>query len=274
MSTTFDAARFGRLWRAHWAERAKSYLWFFGVCIIVYLIMVLLAFSTVGHDAFQHEAQMICFYIGLFVTGAIFAARHFEGLSHKEAALLTLMRPASVFEKILLAFVMVVVFYPLMYTLIYSVCNFPMVKIAQAMAIESARLNPEFNRYDAQDYTLFVPFFSQGDTVDAQNMNHFRIAQGLLMLAWVSIMAFCVGASIYFKRLPILKTVVAGFVLFIAYGIFLAVTGSSPSSLLEHWFTDDNPSVWKTATVIAFWLGTPLLLWVTAFFHLKEREVA
>jgi hypothetical protein len=277
MSAVFDTARFGRLWRAHWAERSKSYLWFFGVCIIVYLMMALLAFSTVGEDAFRHEGQMICFYMGLFVTGAIFAARHFEALSRKESALLTLMRPVSVFEKALLAFVMVVLFYPLMYTVIYTICNYPMVKIAQAMRLADVRANPsEYNVYEPEDFALFFPFFSLGNAASGEVIFH-SVVQVLLFLGFISVQAFCVGASVFFKRLPMLKMVLAAFLLFVGFGVLMAITGASPRLLFEFWYERPERQTldwWQKATVAVFWMGTPIMLWVTAFFHLKEREVA
>ena len=277
MSAVFDTARFGRLWRAHWAERSKSYLWFFGVCIIVYLMMALMAFATVGEDTFRHEGQMICFYMGLFVTGAIFAARHFEALSRQESALLTLMRPASVFEKVLLAFVMVVLFYPLMYTVIYTMCNYPMVKIAQAIRLADVQANPsEYNVYEPEDFALFIPFVSLGDAA-AKDAFYIRITQGLLALGFISVQAFCVGASLFFKRLPMLKTVLAAFLLFVGFGLLIAITGASPELLFGFWYERQERQLldwWQMAAVFMFWIGTPIMLWVTAFFHLKEREVA
>lgn len=271
----FSATRFMRLWRAHWAESLHAYIWFFGVCIIVYCIMAIFALSTIGYRAFEHNAQQTYFFAGLLATGAIFAVRYFEGLARKESALVVLMRPASTFEKWLLAFVIVALIYPVVYTLIYCTVNLPAVFLSNQMVWTELKERPTLTHLSLDDYNAFIPFVSVQHN-NGLSVHNMRVVQWLLFVFFVIAQGFCVAASLYFNRLPILKTVLAGFILLIAYFIFLAISGSNPSFLITYWFDKgdevDNPVLLAVLAWLV-WLASPVLLWASAYFHLKEREV-
>jgi hypothetical protein len=278
MSDFFNGQRFGRLLRAHWAEQYRSTVWFFGMCAIVFLVLSLLLFSTAGYHGFEHGAQMACFYGGLFVTGGIYAARYFDGVARKETALLILMRPASTFEKWLLAAIVVLVLYPLAYTLVYTLLNAPLVWIAKAQALAESLREPEMHSYyKPEQYDLFVPFLSKGE--DRWSLPERALVQSLILVVFACVQGYCVASSLYFKKNAMLKMVLVAFLLTIIYALFCAVTKSNPAAIAMVWaasFGETHEAMRMQDKVMAFglWFATPVLLWTCAYFHLKEREVA
>lgn len=272
----FDSRRFGLLFRAHWAENRRAYAWFLGAGVLLHLLVSVASFAgTRGFEAFRTEGQEFFYYLGLFVLSIIFAGRYFIAMSSRAPALLSLMRPASVFEKWLLAFVFIALLYPLAYSLAFCLVNVPdwLVAHAQAQqhaaqeALEFARNPGSRERPDAFDpdaYRLFLPVYMLAD---------WREALSLVLFLW-SAQALAAFGSLYFRTVPFIKTLLAALAIMLAIGLLSDLFGGSPDLAIGFW-TSTRPlsdgQEWLFGTV---WLLFPALLWLACYLALREREIA
>lgn len=267
----FDGRRFGRLAKANLAESWRSYAWFFGVAIMLHFVYVLID-SRGGKNFtnFTRDAQAGVYLFGLYVFGAIFAARHFLPMAKRESALLAFMRPASVFEKWLLAFLIVCIAFPVVYSLAFYVCDLPAWVWAkyqwQQELVEWQRSKaPAANEFPWKDLdlTLFNPLALGSWQAGVKHA---------LMLA--TVFGFSMFGSVYFRRMPALKTVLAGFVLLLVLILVSEVFDSRPDLFLDYWETRRRLGAIQSAFFPIVWILLPTLLWLAAYLALREREVA
>ncbi|HEU0152667.1 MAG TPA: hypothetical protein VFQ84_04910 [Arenimonas sp.] len=267
----FDLARFLRLARAQWSEQRRTWLWFLGVTLILHFVLLLidvLLSDEIGRDhSFTHAGQMGIYFLGLVVTAPVFAGRYFLAMARPESAGVLLMRPASLFEKWLLAAVVVLVAYPLAYSLLFNVLNVPMALYAQAAHEALAASQPVDSRnaeiLGGMDYRVFLPW--QAFEEDG------AFATIFLMLA--SAQGFAVLGSLYFRAMPFIKTVLAAFLLLLAIILSNSLVGSHGRPFLEFWGSEPLQD-WRHAFLALAWFGVPGLLWLASLFALQEREVA
>ncbi len=259
----FDLARFRRLLNAQWAEQWRAYAWFLGIGVMVQFVVTLVILS--GRPTYNTEAQEILFNAGLVLTAPLFAGRLFVGLSRPEAALLFLMRPASGFEKWLLAFLMAMVFYPLAYALAFQLCHVPAALFEYARVQEMAAEILAKGKELAPDeqpgqWTLWHPWrFSDS-----------KVAL-MMLLALSMLQPFALLGSLWFRRLPAVKTVLVAFVLYVvSIGMQLVSPLSAP------WIANLERATapWQVVHHYAWWAGIPVLLWLACYFAVRERELA
>ena len=274
MNEFFEPARFVHLLRAQWAECWREYLWFVGIAAIVDIIFMLIFFSGEANGAlhsFQFDGQITWYCLGLFGSGIIFAGRHFKHLVQAGPALTTLMRPASNFEKWLLAFLLIGLLYPLVYTLGYSLLNFPVVELARHWV---ASCKTCIDKANPVDFSFYIPFLTAGQEArSAQSLHLFYKGQLFFVLMLWTLQALIVSGTLFFKRSPILRTVLA------LFGLFMLTLwlGSSPErgAFWSAGVDETVPSsALESAISLALWVGLPVILWLSVYFHLTEREVA
>jgi hypothetical protein len=272
----FDLRRFLRLAAVQWAEHGRGYLWFLGIGIAIHLCVWLLI-TLGGREAQRYalEAQLGIYMVGYLVTGFLFALRYFAPLADRESALTWLTRPASSFEKYLLAVIVVAVLYPLAYTLAFQICNLPgawigeMVRDAKlAVAAATPAAAPEdymrtVEYLKSRDYGPYLPFSvtkNLGDEVVAVVINF-------------TLQALTLAGGLYFRRLAWLKTVITLFMLVVlALPLLAVITNSSPGLLFwdsDTTFQSRSVKIW----LVLLWTSVPILFWISTFFFLKEREL-
>jgi hypothetical protein len=251
----FSFQRFARLAKAHWAEYRKTYAWFIGIGIMVHFVLLALMFAGSGLRAITNDAQEVIYYAGLFTTAPIFAARYFQAMARKEAALIVLMRPASTFEKWLLAFLFVTIFYPVAYTLAFYVCDLPPALLAQALGDTMSTAASEYRVY-------FI-------------LNDASLGQLISVALTLTIFqAFGVLGSLYFRAMPFIKTILTAF-LVLLFSIFLTIVFSArPDNIYSYWTMARELSPAQQILYPLMWIALPLLLWLASYFALKEREAA
>ena len=98
--SSFD--RFVRLLQAHWVENFYPYLWFIVFAIIIDIILNMIVFGVNAgpdhrYNALRFSGQVGWYTAGLFFSGLIFAGLYLRHLSSPGSALISLMRPASIF---------------------------------------------------------------------------------------------------------------------------------------------------------------------------------
>jgi hypothetical protein len=267
----FDLSRFLRLARAQWSEQRRAWLWFLGILVMLHFVALLMNFMLTeeigGSSEFSHEGQEGMYLFGLFLTAPVFAGRYFLGMARPESAGVLLMRPASLFEKWLLAAGVVLVAYPLAYSLAFCLLNVPTALYAQAAHEALVARLPEDHYQHAvlgiMEFRVFLPW------------HVFELAESLLaiFLVLASLQGFAVLGSLYFRTMPFIKTMLAAFLLLLLVILVNGVVGSHASPFFGYW--DDEPLPgWRSAFLALAWYGIPGLLWLGCLFALQEREVA
>ncbi|MFY2763744.1 hypothetical protein [Arenimonas sp. MALMAid1274] len=266
----FDLRRFLRLAAAQWAEYRKTYAWFLGIGIIVHFVLVLALLSGDGFRMLNTDGQGAIYFAGLYLTAPIFAARYFQAMSRPESALVALMRPASAFEKWLLALIVVAVAYPVAYTLAYYVCNVPASWLAATAASEElARQAGAAGTYpvDSLQPARFRLFHVWNELEGALDWTP-------VLLSLTAVQAFGVLGSLYFRSMPFIKTILAGFVLLLLSILVSAVLQGRPETFFGFWRDNAVIGGWQAVYVPLVWFGVPALLWLGCLFALRERELA
>ena len=268
----FDPARFLRLARAQWAEQWRSWAWFLGVGVIVHFVLMLLVLfaDTRGHRGLHVGLQTGIFFSGLFITAPLFAGRYFQGMARRESAGVLLMRPASVFEKWLLAALVVLVAYPLAYALAFQVCNLPSALYAGARVA-----------HEVANGIAGPPINYLGQPADFGPMLPWQVFESPAELAHVflslaTLQGFALLGSLYFRTLPFIKTIVAGFLLLLLLILVVVLTQAEADVFLQWWDgRRPRPSGGLLPVLMPLaWCLVPALLWLAALFALREREVA
>lgn len=267
-----DPGRFRRLAAAHWAEQRKPYAWFFGIGIIVHFVLMLIVLSgEFGYRLLDPDGQSLFYYTGLFLSAPIFAGRYFQAMARRESALIALMRPASIFEKWLLAFLVVALAYPLAYTLAFYVCDLPAWLLAKwqwqaalAQAQASGAVDAYATRYTPERFVLYFAF--SGETPWRS-----LLAIGLML---TTLQAFAVLGSLYFRAMPFIKTLVAGFFILLLSILLAVLFDSRADVLFGYWTNERSLSPVQQVLLPLVWFAVPGLLWLACYFALQEREVA
>ncbi len=260
----FNLQRFLLLANAHWTEYRKAYAWFIGIGIMIHFVLLLIIFiGNSGFRALSTDGQALIYFCGLFLTAPIFAARYFQLMSKRESALLILMRPASVFEKWLLAFLVVALLYPVIYTLAFYVCDIPAWFIAKAQA-QIIITGSYTEKYDPGNYELFFV------------LKHFKNIGDLagIALSLTVLQAFAVLGSLYFRAFPFIKTLLFAFFILLVSIFITVLFNSRIDSIFDYWSSDRSMSALQQFMYPFMWLSLPILLWLSCYFALKEREVA
>ncbi len=262
---TLSLPRFRQLSKAHFAERSHHYLWFFAVIAMIYFFVLLLVTSTNETVSYETVVQMIWYYFGLISTGYVFALRYFANMARPESALIQLMQPASTFEKWLLATIMIIVVYPIIYTLLFLLMTYPVSALSmQDHAVSQAGTQAE--------YQLFIPLFSYHINTYTKI---YTLAQLPVWIAYLAISGYALTTSLLFKKLPMIKSVALGFCLFLLFLLCLINIDNRPDKLFFYWFIDvGSPNHLSVVFAnIILWIIVPLLLWAASFWALKERDL-
>lgn len=256
MNNIFNFSRFTQLFIDHTVANYKKYLMSFSVLMgILFLVMVYVASGK--SFAISQGSRQIYFSIFMFIGGAIFTTGIFSTLGDKRKAIAYLMLPASNFEKLLVGWL-----YSFLIFLVFYLGGFYLID----MVILSLGKKPV-----------------NGATVMSFGSD-FKYSTLLLTFMWVHSMAFF--GSVFFKKLHFIKTAFSVFILVMVITILNKLlintmigenveTGAPFSSLMI--YEGEKDYYLKTTELVGLvpYLSAciSLLLWVGAYFKLKETEV-
>jgi hypothetical protein len=271
----FNPERFARLARAHFAEHRRSYLWFLaGVLMLEIIVSIAYAVSPTGFSQFDTSAQTGFYFFGLFVFSSVFAGRYFQSMGQRGSALIALMRPASGFEKWLLAVLVTVVLFPLAYTLLTYVVVIPDAAMAYSQAKHQALVaaadwarHPAGDQpaaFDPKAYALFTPWHGLNDWRGALEIG--------LWLFFVE--GFAMFGSLYFRTVPFIKTILAALVFLLLAALFTSWARGDDDLVMQYWTGSRLLAPWQTWTYGLLWFLVPGMLWVASYRALREREIA
>jgi len=260
MNNTFSFKRFAMLFTKHTLEHAKIYLLSLGV--LTGLLFVVLGFmSYTNGGELQSKSQVIVFFFFLVFAGCIFTSLSFSALGDKRKAIPMLTLPTSNLEKYLVAW-------------LYSFLIFQAVYIGV------------FYLVDVLVLSLSTPTTGHNQLVRLFNEDDIKIG---FFIIYIFFHALALWGAVFFDKMHFIKTAFVFFacaiVLVFVNQIILkasisnGVSKSLPFSGLQ--FLEDGKyySVQPISsygsgyiTIIVVVVST-LLLWSSAFFRLKEKEV-
>ena len=247
------------LFKKHTLENYKAYL--MSIAVLAGLMLLLMGFvSFVNEGYLLLGFQETFFVIILILSGCIFTSMVFADLGDKKKAIPALTLPASHFEKYLVSWLYSFIIFQLLYVgLFYLIASIVISFGHDVPGRENVLLNL-FDK-DRMAYTAFVIY----------PIMH-------------SIMLF---GSIYFEKLHFIKSGFAFFIGLFLLGLFnrpviasmidQKIMGTTIFSPLE--ITDGKnyweifpPEIQKETVGIIIAILV-VILWVSAYFRLKEKEV-
>lgn len=277
MNSVFDLNRWLLYISKHWNENKRKYLLSLGaIGGLLVLWYSFLMIVTPGH-AIGDNMQLVTYFVGLFLTGCLYASLIFSELSEGPKAIHYLLTPASLLEKLLTALLYGVILFFICYTIVFYGVDFIMVKVGNGVA--KAVMEREHKPFNHP--TEVVNLFVTPDRSDI-NINFF------LLLIYFGIQSIFLLGSIYFVKYHYIKTLVSGLIVFLVLAFFIhKVLGSfMPEGGFFKPFTDyriyDSQNG-QLSVQLPEWFSMILLflikyalapcLWVVAYFRLKEKEV-
>lgn len=260
MNNTFNFSRFVRLYQKHTVEHLKSYL--LSIAVLAGLLLVCLGFVWYMNNARlsmrDQTSVFIFFYLG---CGVVFTSLTFSHLGKKKEAIPALTLPVSHLEKYLVSFIYTFVVYQMIFTGIYFLVDGVLIAIGKPVIKGESEM---INVFDL-DQKIYIAF---------------------VIYAVLHAFAFC--GAVYFEKLHFIKTaftvLVFAFVLVIINNLLInsIIKGHSSkgipflgTSLIEHdnYYKIQLHGQGFAACVAAALIVTTVLLWATAYFKLKEKEV-
>ncbi len=195
MSQYFNLTRFGRLLRKHTAESWKTYV--LGAAVLLGGLLLLLGFFTyIQHRPLNQATQAILFELLLLGAGCLFASMAFGQFGVGRQAALALTLPASQLEKYLLAWLVSLPLFLVVFTAAFYLADWLAMHL---MSPEPGPLLPLLGGKEIPGLRLFLAL------------------HGLAL--W---------GSIFFSRLAFIKTA------FLGLGGALLI-GTLNFKLLNHW---------------------------------------
>ncbi|MDF2454083.1 MAG: hypothetical protein K0R51_76 [Cytophagaceae bacterium] len=302
MSNTLKFSRLSLLLKNHLVEHKQKYLFYLAGMFFIGLIVMLLALSftsyypdnntytanreprTTGWEA----AQTVMYLGGLAIFGVIFASVSFVNFNNKGEAIFFLIKPASQLEKWLSEIIVHVFLFFLAYTFIYYLIDIPLTMIVR------------YNEYEVfmEAYKDWTPVEQRANLFHASSYFHFSsmkddflIVYPICISVYLSLTAFFLYGAVLFNRFSFFKTLILGFVTFIAYLIY----SSWGLRNFEHFILPDDWNTlsfvkaysrgegysFKTAlgdhwtAIMAYFVMfiIPAFLLACSYFKLKEKEV-
>ena len=259
MNNTFSLTRFIMLFKKHTLEHAKTYLLSTGVLAGVTAIgLGFFAFTNEGRLAIG--VQAIIFIYVLTLAGSIFTSLVFADLDDKRKANQVLTLPASHLEKFLVTWIYSFVIYQLLFIGVFYLVDWIIIGISHPPANDP---NIMINVFDIEQ----------------------RASAGFIIYAIFN--GFTLWGAIFFEKLHFIKTAFIFFLYVLVFTVintpmlqFIIGKNDLRSFVFQQFSFTDNKrgwDIWATdsmnhTTLIVFAIAV-IILWLSAFFRLKEKEI-
>jgi len=274
MNSVFDLNRWLLYIGKHWNENKKKYLLSLGAIAGLLVLWYSFLMLVNADHSLSSDIQAITYYVGLFLTGCLYASLIFSDLSEGPKAMHYLLTPASLLEKLMTAILYGVILFFICYTIIFYGVDFIMLKAANGVASAVAEREHRPFNHPAEVINVFVA---------PRSGENFYI-----VLAYFSIQSIFLLGSVYFVRFQYIKTLVSGLVVFLVLVFFVhKVIGSfmpdggffkpfTVFRIFDHQKGELSVQLPEWFSMIMLFLIKYTLapsLWVVAYFRLKEKEV-
>ncbi|WP_316745666.1 hypothetical protein [Pedobacter gandavensis] len=259
MNNIFNLSRFLQLFVKHTQEYYKTYLLSVGV------IVALLA-TTLGYVSYLSSGNLgiksqftifFCFFIG---AGSIFTSMIFSDLGNSRKSIATLMLPASHFEKYLVAW-------------IYSFLIYQLIFVLSFYAVDLLVLTVQNSGTDKK--------------MEVLNLQTPGLTYGMALITFAVLHSLAFLGAVFFEKLHFIKTaftvaVICLFFILINQPLASAILGIKlekvvplvNATLRE---ADVRYSLEAQSSIKPIMIGMTytivLILWIGAYFKLKEKQV-
>jgi hypothetical protein len=275
MNSYFDLNRWFLYINKHWNENKKKYLMSLGA--IGGLLILWFSFLMIVNKRhpMQVDMQTAAYYVGLFITGCLFASLLFNELSDGPKGISYLLLPASLLEKLLTAILFGVVLYFACYTALFYLIDFIMVKLSNGV-VSTMYEQEHLGRFTPQEVANVFVSPGEGDNFYVYFLIIYFAVQSIFMLG-----------SVYFAKYSYIKTLVAGLVVFLVLvffqhkiiNSFMPHGGFFKPFTLYRIFDEKGelgvslPEWFSSILIFLMKFSLPPLLWIVSYFRLKEKEV-
>jgi hypothetical protein len=231
---------------------------------LIFIITFFMAYGLNGNYAYvMNTFHTVAMGLLVGLGGIWVAGRSYQDMNSPEKSMAQIMVPASTFEKYIVPLIFSTVLWVFAITAIYQLYAFML------NGMWSGLFGKEFG------------FFNIFDLV--HNPELFDSVKGYLLVHSI----FFLG-GIAFKRYPIAKTVLSMFVINICFTVIALVTmlilfggfiemGNMNNLVIENRLDQilnkDTIASMKLISELVFTIVIPIILYIAAFFKLKEREV-
>lgn len=275
MNSYFNFNRWLLYIAKNWNENKKRYLMSLGavggLLVLWYSFVIIVDKSNPLSVNMQH----IAYYVGLFLTGCLFASIQFNELGDGPKGISYLLLPASLLEKLLGALLFGVVLYFICYTAVYYAVDIVMVKLASSLIAAKYEQN-HMGGFPPQE---IANVFVSKDTP----INLFFY----LLLIYFAIQSIFLLGSVYFAKYSYIKTLVWGLIVFLVLVFWehKIIESFMPHGSFFQPFTiyrvNENGKdlmirlpEWISSILLFLMMYTlPPILWIVTYFRLKEKEV-
>ena len=282
MNQLFNMNRFLLLVGKQWSENQTRYLLSIlavGGLLVIWLTFMFFAENSHGLD---HETQVITYFGGLFLIGCLFASTAFSDLASKPKGINFLSLPASHFEKLLCALFYVVVLFPLVYSALFYIVDWIVLKYTNTL-IKAVYYSGQQTVEDLSRGKLANVFVQSQMHKGGESTNWFMVAHCIFF----AIQSAFIAGSIYFPKYSFIKTVVVLSIFASLFGLYI---GKVLYPMMPHGnfetpttFSLFNKGYYGTVVSLPAWVDTvlifllkfsvPPVFYVTTYFRLKEKEV-
>ncbi|SHH06775.1 hypothetical protein [Pedobacter caeni] len=259
MNNTFSFRRFSLLFSKHTTEYYKTYL--LSVIVLVCLLTLglgLICYQTGG--AIVEKAQFATFLLTFLGAGSIFTSMIFADFGDKRKSISILTLPVSHFEKYLVAWLYSFVIFQVVFLISFYSVDLIVLLIGKSWRDHEIKV---LNVFSPRGEYLFVFLF-------------YMVFHSLAFLG-----------AIFFEKIHFIKT---AFVVFLLTGVIVLINQPMVSALFDvklekvvpfvslgiresdrYYIVDPLPSI--KPVMFGLSLTIVVLLWVGAYFKLKEKEV-
>jgi hypothetical protein len=275
MNSYFNLNRWLLYIGKHWNENKKRYL--LSLAAVGGLLVLWYSFVMIVDKSYPLvlNMQAITYFVGLFLTGCLFASIQFNDLGEGPKGISYLLLPASLFEKLLTALLFSVVLYFICYTAVYYIVDFIMVKLSNSMMLTRFEETRSGN-YAPQE---IVNVFVSSDTP----INLFFY----LLIIYLTVQSIFLLGSIYFAKYSYIKTLIWGLIVFLVLVFWehkivepFMPHGSFFKPFTVYRVTENGKDLmirlpeWISSILLFMMMYTlPPILWIVTYFRLKEKEV-
>ncbi|HEU4472325.1 MAG TPA: hypothetical protein VFR58_14635 [Flavisolibacter sp.] len=260
MNQFFDQKRFSLLVLKHWADNKKRYtlslLAYMGLLITWFLFGLIIEGIPEGHGL-PEEIQLTTFFFSLFAVGTFYASQYFSDLGSREKGSHLLLVPASSFEKLLCSLFFTVIVFPILMIACFYLVDVSMVTIANSFSGGS---------------------ISKGKSTVANifeaELIRFNTKQTIyLLLFFFSVQSLFLLGSAYFKKYNFIKTIITGFLVFVAcfFLVYVIAEHIVPEEKEDYYFLKIEK--WFPTFLQALAYSTAPIAWVATYFVLKAKQV-
>lgn len=261
MTNSFSFSRLWLLIKKQWFDNTRFYLLsvlaLFGLMVLVFIF-----YFIASQPVFSEESTMIIFFVGLYITGFVFASGIFSALGDRPKGIYWMTVPATHLEKLMCG-----IFYgTVVFTVVYILCFV----VVQQLTFSLVRTRPDFR---------IIP------------LGHWDQPLRFAAYFFFPLQALYLMGSVYFERYSFVKTTLMGLAvlllflthLYFNHKIFLPEYASifSPTSFMINSAASGDrtdriyelsPWINDAVTFLMKYMWLPVF-WVVTYFRLKEKEI-